>query len=64
MNTIQAISENSAVSGRLLFGSPVSSSYLWENLVSGKRSAEGWLHQLYKGSVLYAFWSVFSSRMS
>lgn len=64
MNTIQAIPGNAFMSGNLFSGSPVRTGYLWKNLIVENRISFGWLHKLYKGSVLDAFGTVLTSPVS
>ena len=61
MNTTQATSANSLKSSALFSVSTTRSDYFWKNLVIEKRISVNWLYKLYKGSLLYSFWSVFSS---
>lgn len=61
MNTIQAISRDLILPDKLFLGSPIRTSYLWENLIIEKRISINWLNKLYKGSTLHDFWLLLSS---
>jgi hypothetical protein len=64
MNTIQAISSNSFISDKLFLASPMRTDYVWKNLIIERRISINWVDKLFKGSILYAFWSVLSSPVS
>ncbi len=61
MNTIQTIPRSSIKSNMLFSDSTIRTDYFWNNLVIEKRISVNWLYKLYKGSLLYNFWSVISS---
>jgi hypothetical protein len=55
---------NVLFSDRILTGSQEKSNYLWNNLVIEKRNATSVFNRFYKGSLVDAFWTVFSSKLS
>jgi len=61
MNTIQLNPKDSFISDKLFIDSPLNTSFLWKNLIIERRISINWIDKLYKGSVLYAFWSVLSA---
>ena len=64
MSKIQIVSRHTFTANNLFFGSPVRSSYMWENLIIEKRISMNWAYKFYKGSILNDFWSVLSSPLS
>jgi hypothetical protein len=62
MDTIQAITKNIFLqSEKLSLGLSEKTSFLRRDLVIEKNIPTGWIYDLYKGSVVDAFWSVLSS---
>lgn len=61
MNNIQVVEKNSFMPGKLFFGSPAGTNYVWKNIVIEKSISMNWAYKLYKGSIVDAFWSVFVS---
>lgn len=61
MDNIKSISKKLPIQDKLLMGSLVHTNYMWSNLIIEKRKSVNWVDKLYKGSVLNAFWLVFSS---
>ena len=60
-NDIRANSNESFVVNNLSFDSPSHTDYFWKNLIIEKRMSMNLVDKLYKGSVLHAFWSIWSS---
>jgi hypothetical protein len=61
MNTIQ-ISQGSAISSDGIFReSSVWNKLLWKNLVIEKKISVNWIYKIFKHSLLYDFWTVWSS---
>jgi hypothetical protein len=61
MNTAQVISRETINPSEMIVGSPVRIGFLSKNLNFEKHFSVNWAYELYKGSVLDAFWSVLSS---
>jgi len=65
MNTIQAISKNIFLqSEKLSLGLSEKTNFLRKDLVIEKDIPIEWMHGLYKGSIVDAFWSVLFSPMN
>jgi hypothetical protein len=61
MNITQTTAKNSLMSESYFSGTLAPTDYLWKNITIEKSVSKNLLYRMYKGSLLEAFWLVFTS---